>query len=66
MFVFAATLVPRRRNIRHGNVGERENLNPGNHHEGTLKLAPHAVTRWLISPDRLLRGPTLGSTVGYR
>eukprot|EP00964_Phaeocystis_antarctica_P008164 scaffold4411_cov45-Phaeocystis_antarctica.AAC.1 len=31
MFVFAATLVPRRRDIRHGNVGERENLNPGNH-----------------------------------
>ena len=32
MFVFAATLVPRRRDIRHGNVGERENPNPGNHH----------------------------------
>ena len=26
MFVFAATLVPRRRDIRHGNVGERENF----------------------------------------
>ena len=26
MFVFAATLVPRRQDIQHGNVGERENL----------------------------------------
>ena len=33
MFVFAATLVPRRRDIRHGNVGERENLNPRNHRD---------------------------------
>ena len=35
MFVFAATLVPRRRDIRHGNVGERENLNPGNHRDAS-------------------------------
>jgi len=38
MFVFAATLVPRRRDIRHGNVGERENLNPGNHRAVNSKL----------------------------
>ena len=31
MFVFAATLVPRRQDIQHENVGERENLNPRNH-----------------------------------
>ena len=36
MFVFAATLVPRRRDIRHGNVGERENLNPRNHRVADL------------------------------
>ena len=40
MFVFAATLVPRRRDIRHGNVGERENLNPGNHRD------QHAAVIW--------------------
>ena len=34
MFVFAATLVPRRRDIRHENVRERETLNPRNHRGG--------------------------------
>jgi len=42
MFVFAATLVPRRRDIRHGNVGERENLNPRNHREDSV-IAARAV-----------------------
>ena len=36
MFVFAATLVPRRQDIQHENVGERENLNPRNHRENTI------------------------------
>eukprot|EP00964_Phaeocystis_antarctica_P128962 scaffold92789_cov38-Phaeocystis_antarctica.AAC.1 len=45
MFVFAATLVPRRRDIRHGNVGERENSNPRNHRAKTRLLARPLLSR---------------------
>ena len=44
MFVFAATLVPRRRDLRHGNVGERENFNPRNHRDrNKRRLTPPAA-----------------------
>jgi len=76
MFVFAATLVPRRRDIRHGNVGERENLNPRNHRGlalslPRLRLAPAArwpvglrTARWIAATPFLKHAGNAHGNVG--
>ena len=46
MFVFAATLVPRRRDIRHENVRERETLNPRNHRGASSTASVLAIVHF--------------------